>query len=255
MTKVWNTLEDAGTQGLVYADHPRLDIRDMFSFPPKRILDIGCATGAVSGSIKADFPEVFAWGCELNPMNAEIAKTRLDKVTQKITDDWTDEEIDLLKQTDTVLLLDVLEHIYNPWSVLQFLHKHLPKNAQIIVSLPNVGNYNVLQGLAYGNWQYQHTGILDITHLRFFTEYEMKKMLYETGYAVTAQSMNCYPNPLPEKLSSFPVWFGTDKLKIRVDNQTEWDNLNAVQIYYCARVTADEQLSEDERELRFGNHR
>ena len=236
MSYVWSTLEDSGTQALVYSDHARLDIRDMFAFPPRRILDLGCATGAVSGSIKTDFPEVFAWGCELNPRNADIAETRLDKITRSTTDQWGIDEIEMLHTIDTVLLLDVLEHTYNPWSILQFLRKHLPSNAQIIISLPNVGNFNIIKELANGFWSYQHVGILDITHLRFFTEQKMKKMIHETGFEITKQSMNCYPHANPEELKDFPVWYGTDDLKIKVLNQTQWNNLHAVQHYFRVSI-------------------
>lgn len=253
MTKVWQTLQDSGTQEGLYPDSPRRDVREMFVHEPLRVLDIGCGVGAVAGGIKFDLPHVFAWGCELNPNAADIAQTRLDKVSRKPIEEWDDEELQLLKTIDTVLLLDVLEHMYNPWLTLQMLSQHLPDHAQVIVSLPNIANVNVMHEMSKGYWQYKAEGILDVTHIRFFTVYEMQKMYYETGFRVDVQKFP-YLLGSTQYVKPFPFWFETDSFKVLVRDEAHWLSLNAIQIYFRLRKTADADLTAEELNMRHGEH-
>ena len=252
MKKVWESLTDSGTQEEAYPDNPRTDVRGMFAFQPKRVLDIGCGLGAVSGAIKHDFPETFAWGGELNPITADVAQTRLDKVSRTPMEAWGADDLELLKSVDTVLLLDVLEHMYNPWSTLSILREHLPEHAQVIVSLPNCANIHIMHELANGFWHYKPAGVLDVTHIRFFTQYEMLKMFYETGFKVAKQA---YPYFLPYiQDRTFPFWFGTESMQVCVKDQSHWESLNAVQIYFNLVTACDEQLNEEELILKTGAH-
>lgn len=133
----------------------------------------------------------------------------------------------LLKAVDSVLLLDVLEHMYNPWAELRFLRQHLPRGAQGIVSLPNIGHINILGNLAAGNFFYEPAGILDITHVRFFTLPGVRAMFEQTGFevqdATVISGSQCFrPDTFPTKISS-------GKLSLRVDSPEEWQVLSAVQ--------------------------
>lgn len=245
MSKVWESLADSGTQVEAYPDNPRVDVRGMFTFQPQRVLDIGCGLGAVAGAIKHDFPETFTWGCELNTITADVAQTRLDKVSRTPMEEWCDDELELLKSIDTVLLLDVLEHMYNPWSTLQILRRHLPAHAQVIVSLPNCANLHIMHELANGFWHYKPAGVLDVTHIRFFSLYEMRKMFYETGFKVLKQA---YPYFLPyvQEEKTYPLWIGTGAIQVYVRDLAHWESLNALQIYFNLAVARDEDLTEDE---------
>lgn len=254
MTKAWQTLTHSGAQETIYPDNPRKDVRELFVFEPKRVLDIGCAAGAVSKSLKEDYPEVFAWGCELNPEAASIAATYLDRVTQKPLEEWSTEELALLGTMDTVLLLDVLEHMYNPWQTLQILAQHLPTSAQVIVSLPNVGNVDVMHDLAAGFWHYKPAGVLDVSHIRFFTAYEMHRLFYETGYKMHVQTYPYLLQSVQQLPESFPAWFETEFVKVLVQNQEHWHSLNAYQIYFRLSVAQDGELNAQELAFRHAAH-
>lgn len=254
MTRAWEKLTDSGVQQEIYADNPRKDVYSVFVHEPMRVLDIGCAAGAVSGAIKADLPHVFAWGCELNPHAAQAAATRLDKVTDKPIDEWGEEEFELLKTIDTVLLLDVLEHMYNPWQSMQILSQHLPSYAQIIISLPNIVNVNTMHDMSQGYWHYKPLGVLDVTHIRFFSLYEMEKMFYETGYKVQVQSYPYLLGSIEAGGQAFPFWFQTDSFSVLVRDERHWQSLNAQQIYFRLSVAADSELNEHELNLRHGEH-
>jgi hypothetical protein len=135
-----------------------------------------------------------------------------------------------------VLLLDVLEHMVNPWAELEFLAANLPADAQVIVSLPNVGHLGILMQLADGDFQYEPMGILDVTHLRFFTYKRMEAMFEETGFDMEATwILSSSPNITLDK---FPEQVKAGKLVLMVESAEEWQRLNAIQFGFRLRPKA-----------------
>jgi 2-polyprenyl-3-methyl-5-hydroxy-6-metoxy-1,4-benzoquinol methylase len=224
----WRLLgAQTGVQELEYGDIARPGVRHLFTREARRVLDIGCASGAVGAGLKQSIPGLWVWGCELNERAAQVAATRLDHVTTVPRERWGAADLALLGSVDTVLLLDVLEHMYNPWAELEFLAQRLPADAQVIVSLPNVGHRSVLESLAEGSFPYGASGILDITHVRFFTVDGMHALFEETGFRIDATwVLNTSPGVRP---AQFPALLDAGKLKLTVDDAAEWDRLHTIQ--------------------------
>jgi 2-polyprenyl-3-methyl-5-hydroxy-6-metoxy-1,4-benzoquinol methylase len=82
------------------------------------------------------------------------------------------------------MLADVLEHLYDPWANLVKLGRHLAPGGKVYASIPNARNYWLISELVQGRWTYQSAGLLDVTHIRFFTLRECQRMFAETGYQV-----------------------------------------------------------------------
>ena len=93
-----------------------------------------------------------------------------------------------------VILADVLEHMYNPWRALQRLRDLLTPAGTVVASIPNARNLVLINHLAKGYWAYQGSGLLDITHIRFFTLREIRKMFEETGYVIEEVRQNVDPS-------------------------------------------------------------
>jgi 2-polyprenyl-3-methyl-5-hydroxy-6-metoxy-1,4-benzoquinol methylase len=224
----WRLLgTETGVQDLEYGDIARPGVQKLFKRQPRRLLDIGCASGAVGAGLKQSHAGLWVWGCELNPQAAQVAAGRLDHVTSVPRAQWSAADLELVKSVDTVLLLDVLEHMYNPWAELEFLAQNLPEAAQVIVSLPNVGHITVLGALSQGYFDYQPTGILDVTHVRFFTFAEMQAMFEQTGFQVDdTWVLSRSPNV---EIRQFPAQVAIGKLEVTVDSADEWERLNAIQ--------------------------
>ena len=234
----WRLLgAETGVQALEYGDIARPGVQRLFSRPPRRLLDIGCASGAVGAGLKQSIEGLWVWGCELNPQAAEVAAARLDHVTKVPRAQWSAADIALVGSVDTVLLLDVLEHMYNPWAELDFLAAHLPPDAQLIVSLPNVGHISILEALSLGKFPYAATGILDVTHVRFFTRTEMRAMFLQTGFRIEAEwILSASPNV---EIDDFPAQVAAGNLVLSVDSAQDWERLNAVQFgFRLSRATA-----------------
>ena len=99
---------------------------------------------------------------------------------------------------DYVICADVLEHLRDPGKVLSRIHSLLQPGAQLLVSVPNVAHTGVLLALAEGAFPYRHEGLLDITHLRFFTRSSFLDLLVERGFSVCDLDRVVLPLPHTE---------------------------------------------------------
>jgi len=88
------------------------------------------------------------------------------------------------EQFDYILIGDVLEHLENPGSILSLLNKFLKINGRLVMSLPNVAHYSMRFGLLFGDWDMAETGILDKTHLHFYTLKSAKELLKNSGWKI-----------------------------------------------------------------------
>ncbi|MEO4048347.1 glycosyltransferase [Pseudomonas sp. CAU 1711] len=168
---------------VAYHDTARSPLIEAFAKAPSFVLDIGCAAGANGQLLKQRFPEAKVWGMEINQAAAKQAASKLDHVLVGKFEEFDLEAEGIAKGAlDGVILADVLEHMYNPWAVLTELKPFLSRDAQIIISIPNVRNLRLMSALSDGYWEYEPAGLLDITHIRFFTLTEFRRVLFETGY-------------------------------------------------------------------------
>jgi 2-polyprenyl-3-methyl-5-hydroxy-6-metoxy-1,4-benzoquinol methylase len=168
---------------------------EMLAFIPESaevILDVGCGSGLFGRLIK-NARSVEVWGVETDPQVAGQAATYLDKTLVGAFPD----EVSLPQDYfDCVVFNDVLEHMVDPWSALRHAKALLKTDGVVVASLPNVRFLPVLYKLLWrGEWTYTPTGVLDRTHLRFFTKKSLLQMFNEGGYEVLkVQGVNAYPH-------------------------------------------------------------
>ncbi|MEO9386147.1 class I SAM-dependent methyltransferase [Chromobacterium phragmitis] len=213
----------------------RQDLIDMIANRPKLMLDIGCAGGANGALAKLRFPDCQVWGIETNKAAAELASRRLDKVLVGMFEDFDLEREGIAKGSlDMALLADVLEHMYDPWRVMVKLREYLSEKGQVVVSIPNVRNLVLIGELMKGNWTYAREGLLDITHIRFFTEKEIQKFCRETGYRVLAKknALDTRLLPLMERAQgSLPCNIEVEKMVIKNVTHEEMQEMCTLQFY------------------------
>ena len=179
--------------GSVYDRHPSLcGMNDSFSkiYPlvpsNSRILDVGCANGALSELLYENK------NCEIYGMdiNTESIKKAKDK---KVFSALHQVDLNTLKENDfseyrqffdCIICADVLEHLNNPLSVLQILCSFLKSDGNIIISIPNVAHASIKANLLLNDWTYTKIGILDETHLRFFTANSLPDFFQKSGLEI-----------------------------------------------------------------------
>ncbi|HXL01706.1 MAG TPA: methyltransferase domain-containing protein, partial [Candidatus Atribacteria bacterium] len=169
-------------KSLIYYSYSRPEIQALIPSSAKKILDIGCGAGELGKALK-ERQDCEVTGIEIVPEVADKAREKLDKV---IVGD-IEEIIDDLPENyyDVVIFADVLEHLKNPWKILSQIKTRINAQGIVIISVPNVRHWSVIKDLLEGRWDYQEAGILDKTHLRFFTKKTILDMLDKTGFKAT----------------------------------------------------------------------
>jgi 2-polyprenyl-3-methyl-5-hydroxy-6-metoxy-1,4-benzoquinol methylase len=152
--------------------------------PATRVLEFGCATGYMSKVLKERLGCTVV-GVEIDPEAAALAEQHAERV---IVGDA--EKIDYAaelagEEFDVVLFADVLEHLKEPADVLRRVRPFVAENGVVVASIPNIAHASVRLALLAGEFRYREWGLLDDTHLRFFTRASIQDLFEETGYVVT----------------------------------------------------------------------
>jgi 2-polyprenyl-3-methyl-5-hydroxy-6-metoxy-1,4-benzoquinol methylase len=164
-----------------YYAHKRPEVQALVPEAAHYVVDVGCASGALGKDLKAGRPGLEVRGVEPQPVAAELARTALDDVLvatadAPLPDDWP--------APDCVIFADVLEHLEDPWATLGVWCERLAPGGCIVASIPNVAHHSVIRGLMAGRFDYVDAGILDRTHLRFFTRQTIDDMFSGAGLHV-----------------------------------------------------------------------
>ena len=171
-------------QAQVYYSHTRKEVTPLMPQKASRVLEIGCGTGATISYLKQQNLCSWAAGIEISPVAAEMAKQTVDVVWHDNIETFT---LPLEPQSiDVILCMDVLEHLVDPWGALRKLTPLLAEGGVIIASIPNIQHYTVVRGLIKGYFEYEEAGILDKTHLRFFTRRSAVALMTSSGLVLDA---------------------------------------------------------------------
>ena len=160
--------------------------RDYVSeLPPEtgtKILEIGCGGGATGALALQEKKCSVYCGVELSPSAAERAR---GKITQVVAGDVEKIELPWAPGTfDVLILSEVLEHLVDPWAVLKKLRPLIKSGGRVLASSPNVAHYKTLLMLFRGNWMLTDSGLMDRTHLRWFTPISYRELFESSGFQV-----------------------------------------------------------------------
>ena len=158
-----------------YFGYVRPEVVALVPETARRVLDIGCGAGRLGEAIKRR-QQANVSGIEFDARAAAAARQRLDQV-------WAGdvEQLDLQippGSFDAIVCADVLEHLREPAQLLKRAREWLSPDGHLIASIPNVRHHSVIRSLLQGNWTYESAGLLDRTHLRFFTRREIEKLFH-----------------------------------------------------------------------------
>jgi methionine biosynthesis protein MetW len=248
MLKINAASPDTHAQGFVAADIDALryephseDSREVAgilrSMMPARVrvLDVGCGTGSLTAIANRGKDNV-VYGIEPDAARAAAARSRGIEVFEGY---FTDDYLADGQKFDVIAFADVLEHVAEPAALLRTARKALTSGGIVLVSVPNVAHWTVRARLLLGRFEYKHTGIMDATHLRWFTAKTISELLNRVGFDVlqceqTAgvgllEYQNRFFNWMPHRLRSsiirelaraIPLLFGCQHvLKARINEE------------------------------------
>lgn len=176
-------------KGADYYSNIRLDLINLIDKKSQnlKVLEIGAAYGETLFYLKQN-------GIASEVVGVDIFEDAKNKQNYKPLDQFIFgdiEKIDLpeyFQHFDLILLADVLEHLFEPKSVLETLKKYLKEDGKIIISMPNIRYYSSLYKIVFkGDFKYEESGIFDYTHVRFYCRKNIQELLETAGYKVLKQ--------------------------------------------------------------------
>lgn len=159
---------------------------EMLHFVPNsctRILEIGCGAGSFGALIKKDRPNAIVWGIEPQLDAASLARDVLDRVITGSMDKGIPELEG--ERFDCIVFNDVLEHLINPEEMLVTSKDYLNPNGFVVTSIPNILYFPTIYSILRNqDWKYEPLGVMDRTHLRFFTRISIVRLFETCGYRI-----------------------------------------------------------------------
>jgi methionine biosynthesis protein MetW len=222
--------------------HPKYDLDGLFDpartnpndahsilmrlVPPKtRVLELGCSSGYLSGYLVRE-KNCYVTGFELDPAATRIAATRCQEVYTADLDNVASLEV-AKGPYDVLLAPAVLEHLKYPERVLEVVRSKLAPNAIVLVSVPNIAHWSSRLKLLRGSFDYTDYGLMDRTHVHFYTVQTGKALLENNGYRVEALYIG--GSLVQNLLNSVARKFGKS-----IDKPI-WPNLLGYELIYVAR--------------------
>jgi 2-polyprenyl-3-methyl-5-hydroxy-6-metoxy-1,4-benzoquinol methylase len=146
------------------------------------VLDIGCSKGDF-GEALIKLKTCIVDGVEPDSDDAKIASKKLSTVIKSTVEEILSTK-QIHKKYDYIVFLDVIEHLYDPVITLKSLKRYLTKHGRIIFSIPNMAHISVRIMLLNGKFEYGQTGLLDNTHLHYYTDKEIHRVFADSGYII-----------------------------------------------------------------------
>ncbi len=166
----------------VYYFNERPEMLEFFPKSAKKVLDIGCGQGTFAVQLKNNY-QTETWGIEYMQKHGEEAAKFLDKVFIGPCELYLDELPD--NYFDAIYFNDVLEHLVDPYMVLEKIKSKLTDNGVIISSIPNIRYHGSFKMYLFDkDWKYADSGVMDHTHMRFFTKKSIERMYRNLGYKI-----------------------------------------------------------------------
>lgn len=176
-------------------DLPNLDLLELVPAGVERVVEAGCSSGALGQAFLSRHPEVEYIGIEMVPEYAEVARNRLSEVVIANVEQMEDRSFDVLNPTDCWIFGDVLEHLYDPWKTLARVRRSLGEGGCVVACIPNAQHWSVQALLNVGDFRYQDAGLLDRTHIRWFTRKTIIDLFKTSGFEIEEMGGRVFEEP------------------------------------------------------------
>lgn len=171
---------------------------DLLASMPKaaKVVEVGCSTGALAKAYKEQHPTADYVGIEVDASYGSRARQWCNSVLVGDVEELLSSPastVDL--RANLYVFGDSLEHLRDPWSVLGRVHHLLAKEGWVCACIPNAQHWSLQARLSIGEWHYEESGLMDRTHLRWFTRRTMESMFKEAGFAIQTIHPRIFPHP------------------------------------------------------------
>lgn len=175
------------------------DVLKLMPLNARRVVEVGCSSGALAREYKKLNPDVHYTGIEIDPDYAQLAREHCDRVLDMNIETASAELLAGDLAADCWVFGDVLEHLYDPWQLLQTIREASAPGSCVVACIPNAQHWSVQARLSVGEFRYEDSGLLDRTHIRWFTLVTMLEMFDKAGFTVEAGVPRVFDEPQREK--------------------------------------------------------
>jgi 2-polyprenyl-3-methyl-5-hydroxy-6-metoxy-1,4-benzoquinol methylase len=220
---------------------------------PKRVVDFGCGPGNLSRFLAQRGCSVV--GVDINPDHAGVAREYCEDVLLADLDTVSLRDLFPVQRFDVAIFADILEHLRNPEHLLAETARILAPGGYVIASIPNIAHGAVRLALLDGEFDYQPLGVLDDTHIRFFTRKSMESFFEKAGFVLDRVTRTVAPIFDPSGTLVPPVNPATvpdsvlEKLRSDPDSETLQFIVRAVPAESMPRANAKRRVATLERRV------
>jgi ubiquinone/menaquinone biosynthesis C-methylase UbiE len=164
------------------------------------VVEVGCSSGAMAREYKKINSRCRYIGIEVVPQYAVLAQRHCDVVHELNIEGVDDEYIRQSLPGDCWVFGDSLEHLKDPWSLLAKIRRTISADGNVVACIPNAQHWSVQARLNCGEFRYEESGLLDKTHLRWFTRITIFEMFQQAGYQIVEAYPRIFQHPMTEKM-------------------------------------------------------
>lgn len=159
------------------------------------VVEVGCSQGALAAAYKRLYPSSHYLGIEIDPAYGEMARSHCNEVRiGNIEQLLPIGALNDLAPAQCWVFGDTLEHLQDPWKILRSLQPHLSPDGCVCACIPNMQHWSIQLRLNTGKLEYTKSGLLDRTHLRWFTRLTMLQLFESTGFQIDSIKPRIFPN-------------------------------------------------------------
>lgn len=177
--------------------------RDLLALLPnnaRRVVEVGCMHGALAQAYRALNPAVHFTGVDIDPSYAAVAAQACDRALAGDIETFERAAFDSLFPSDCWVFGDCLEHLRDPWRVVREVRERIDADGCLVACVPNAQHWSVQMRLATGLFRYEDSGLLDRTHVRWFTRVTLIEMFQQAGWRIETGLARRLPQAAPPAL-------------------------------------------------------
>jgi len=171
------------------------DLLNLIPVTCKNLIEIGCSSGALAREFKKLAPDADYRGVEIDANFAVLARRYCDEVTVLNIEGADEKFWSTTGDRDCWIFGDTLEHLQNPWRVLEKIHHVMPEGGVVVACIPNVQHWSIQAKLSIGDFRYEAQGLMDKTHLRWFTRQTMIELFDQAGFVIEQGAPRIFNEP------------------------------------------------------------
>lgn len=174
---------------------------DLLKFIPtnsRKLIEIGCSSGALAREFKKISPNADYFGIEIDPDYADHARRFCNSVLVMNIENAGTEFWASNSDRDCWIFGDTLEHLQNPWLILKQIYEVIPVGGVVVACIPNAQHWSIQAKLSIGDFRYENNGLMDKTHLRWFTRQTILEMFNQSGFLIEDGMPRIFDEPQRE---------------------------------------------------------